>query len=176
MSSQDTFSQLDQAVLGISSGKILLQGKMECRHAALRLVDQAHRTLDILSYDLDAPIYNQAPFISALKNLAIRSRYSRIRILLQTNERVQKEGHRLIELWRRLTSVIEIRRPHKDYIDHPENFLLADESGYLQWDLMNRYEGSADFHAKLQTGRYADFFKEVWERSELDSELRHLHI
>jgi hypothetical protein len=176
MPNKDTHSKLDQAVLGISSGTILLQGQEACRHAALRLVDQAHRKLQILSYDLDAPIYDQAPFLAAVKNLAIRSRYSQIQILLQTNERVQKEGHRLIELWRRLTSVIEIRRPHPDYIDHPENFLLVDDCGYLQWDLMNRYEGSADFQAKLDTGRYADFFKEVWERSELDSDLRHLHI
>ncbi len=176
MADRETSSQLEQAVLGVSSGAILLHGQEMCRHAALRLTDQTQRRIEIFSYDLDAPIYNHTAFLIALKNLAVRSRYSQIRILLQTNERVQKEGHRLIELWRRLTSTIEIRRPHVDYLEHTENFLLADNTGYLQWDLYNRYEGSVDFYAKLKAERYSDFFAEVWERSEPDSELRHLHI
>ncbi len=176
MAGQETFSHLDQAVLGVSSGTILLHGQEMCRHAALQLANQAQRRIEIFSYDLDAPIYNHTTFLIAVKNLAVRSRHSQIRILLQTNERVLKEGHRLIELWRRLTSSIEIRHPHVDYLEHTENFFLADNTGYLQWDLSNRYEGSIDFYAKLKAERYSDFFAEVWERSEPDSELRHLHI
>jgi hypothetical protein len=176
MTEQDPTQLLDAAILGKSDGQIPLHGPSECRHAAQRLAEQARHKLFLFSYDLDAPVYDQAPFIEAAKNLAIRSPMSQIRILLQDNERVQKEGHRLVALWRRLTSKIEIRRPHPDYIDHPENFLLVDETGYLRWDLYDRYEGRADFHAMLDAGRYADFFQEVWERSEPDSELRRLHI
>jgi hypothetical protein len=176
MTDRDPIQLLDAAILGKSDGQIALHGPTECRHAAQRLVEQARHKLFLFSFDLDAPIYDQTPFLEAVKNLAIRTPMSQVRILLQDNEKPQKEGHRLIDLWQRLTSRIEIRRPHPDYIDHPENFLLVDETGYLRWDLYNRYEGRADFHAKMDAGRYANFFQEVWERSEPDSELRRLHI
>ncbi len=176
MAERDPIQLLDAAILGKSDGQIVLHGPTECRHAAQRLAEQARQKLFLFSFDLDAPIYNQEPFLAAVKNLAIRSPMCQVRILLQNNERVQKEGHRVVDLWRRLTSKIEIRRPHPDYIDHPENFLLVDDTGYLRWDLYDRYEGRADFHAKLDAGRFANFFQEVWERSEPDSGLRRLHI
>ncbi len=176
MNSTDVTERIEQATLGQSDGKLLVRNPDECRLAALRFALQAQNRVEIFSYDLDAPLYNTEPFIEALKQLALRSEHSRIRILLQDNGRVQKEGHRLIALWRRLTSRIELRRPHPDFIDHQKNFLLADGQGYLQWDLSHRYEGVADFHSPLQTRQYIEFFNDVWERSETDSQLRNLHI
>ncbi len=176
MNPTDVSGKIEQATLGQSGGKLLVRNREACRLAALRFAQQAQYRLDIFSYDLDAPLYNQESFIEALRHLAIRGERSRIRILLQDNSLAQKEGHRLITLWRRLPSRIELRRPHPDFIDHQENFLLADGAGYLQWELSHRYEGSADFHAPLQTRQYTEFFNEVWERSETDSQLRDLHI
>jgi hypothetical protein len=176
MNPSDASDRIEQAILGQSSDKIMVHGRKECGLAAQRFALQGQRQMDIFSYDLDAPLYNTEPFIKALKQLAIRSEHSRIRILLQDNSRVQKEGHRLLGLWRRLTSRIELRRPHPDFIDHPENFLLVDGHGYMQWNLSHRYEGVVNFHSPLQTRQYTEFFNEVWERSEPDSQLRDLHI
>ena len=99
-----------------------------------------------------------------------------IRILLQDNIRVQREGHRLVEMVRHLPSRIELRRPHADYIDHAENFLVVDGVGYIQRELYSRYEGVADFYAPLISQRLEDFFTEVWERSEPDTDLRRLSL
>ncbi len=118
MNSEESIELLAQSVLGSVSGKIVLPNMESCRLAAVRLATQAHHTLDIFSYDLDAAIYDQEPFIEAVKSLAISSPQTSIRILLQNNELVQREGHRLVQLWRRLSSKIELRRPHQDHIDH----------------------------------------------------------
>jgi hypothetical protein len=171
-----SLDSFDCAVLGESSGKLHLSGVTECREAALCLSRQATRSIYIFSYDLDSQIYNQGEFIEAVKNLAIRSEHSRIKILLQNNDKVQREGHRLIQLWRRLTSKIELRRPSPDYIDHTENFLLVDETGYLHRKLYTNYEAAVDFNSRFETNRFVMFFNEVWEQSEPDSELRNLHI
>ncbi len=82
----------------------------------------------------------------------------------------------MVQLWRRLTSKIEIRRPHPDYIEHPESFLLVDETGYLHHRFYTGYEAMVDFNSPLETRRLSGFFKEVWEQSEPDSDLRDLHI
>ena len=173
---EETLSAIQQGILGETSGKIALHGQEECYQTALTMLQQGRRQLDILSYDLDAPIYNREPFIEALKQLAIRSRYSQVRILLQNNERVQQDGHQIIKLWWRLTSKIEIRKIHHDYIEHPENFMLVDDVGYMQWSLYDRYVGTASFKGGLESAKYNELFHEIWEQSELDSELRHLHI
>lgn len=176
MTEDTKISSFDNAILGESSGQIHLNSIGECRDAALSLATQARRSIYIFSYDLDPQIYNQVDFLDAVKNLAIRSEHSRVKILLQNNERVQREGHRLIQLWRRLTSKIEIRKPDADHIDHLENFLLADETGYLLRRLYSDYEATATFNARLEAKQLCTFFNEVWEKSEPDSELRNLHI
>lgn len=176
MTNSDNLLLLNQAVLGESSNKLHLHCVSECRLAALNLANQAKRSIYIFSYDLDSQIYNHTDFLNAAKNLSIRSEYSRINILLQNNEKVQRDGHRLIQLWRRLTSKIEVRRPPADYINHSENFLLADETGYLHRKLHTDYEAIVDFNSRLEANKLSIFFNEVWEQSEPDSELRSLHI
>lgn len=176
MTENETTAILLDAVLGNTSGKVHLNSVEECRQAALSLASQATKSIYIFSHDLEPQIYNQVPFLDTVKALAIRSRQSCVRILLQDNEKVQREGHGLVQLWRRLTSKIEIRRPHPDYIDHPENFLVVDETGYLHLRFYTGYEATLDFNSRLEARRLSGFFNEVWEQSETDSELRNLHI
>ena len=169
-------SKIEQSVLGKTPGHILLSTKEQHREATTHLAAQAKRRLSLFTYDLDAPVYDQLSFLDAIKRLAIQSQHSKISILLQNNQLVQRNGHHLIRLMRQLPSRIELRRPHTDYIDHPENFLVADGAGYIQRELYTRYEGVADFYAPLEAHRLEDFFLEVWERSEQDSELRRLSL
>jgi hypothetical protein len=157
-------------------GRIALEGVNAFQQASWRMAAQVSRGIDILSHDLEARLYDQQPFLAAVKQLAIHSRFSRIRILLQSNEKVRQQGHRLVQLANRLPSRIEIRRPHPDYIDLPENFLIADVSGYIRRHRSNGYQGEADYRNRLQATQLSRLFNEIWERSEVDSTLRHLHL
>ncbi len=176
MTDGETTAVLQDAILGTTSGKSHLNTAEECQFAAFSLASQATKNIYIFSHDLEPRIYNQVPFLEAIKDLAISSSQTHIRILLQDNEKAQREGHRLVQLWRRLTSKIEIRRPHPDYINHPESFLVADETGYLHHRFYTSYEATVDFNSRLEAGKLSSFFNEVWEQSEPDSELRDLHI
>jgi hypothetical protein len=97
-------------------------------------------------------------------------------ILLQDGRSAVQNGHRIIELSRRLNSRIQIRRPPAEYLDFGETFLLADNSGYLQRPLYSRYEGTASFNNPGTTRRLKQYFMEVWEHSQPDVEMRRLHI
>ncbi|MES9873375.1 MAG: acyltransferase [Candidatus Sedimenticola sp. 6PFRAG7] len=173
---QNALEMIPQQVLGESSNRIILQSVEENRLATDHMVNQAKRHLDIFTYDFDAPIYNQQAFIDRVKQLATRSRESRVRILLQDNEKVQKQGHRFIELARRLPSVISIRRPHKDYRDLTENFLIVDETGFIHRDLYTQYDAEVEFNDRLVASKLSGFFNEIWEYSEPDIELRRLSL
>jgi len=153
-----------------------LKGVDEFRAHCLDFVEQAQRTLEILSYDLDAALYDRQPFLTAVKHLCLRSQFSRVRILLQNNTRVQKQGHRLVDLARRLPSSCEIRRPHPDYIDRQENFLVADQRAYIRWGLSNRYQGYAAPGNRLKAQHLSNLFDEIWQCSQADSDLRRLYL
>jgi hypothetical protein len=166
----------DAYQLGSTDVDLRVASSTDNRHAALALTEQAKRSLHIFTRDLDAPVYDQTPFIQAVSALATRSRYSRIQILVQNTERAIKNGHRLIELSRRLSSFIELRKPHHDYREYNQTFLIADEVGLLRRPIADRYDGTLNFKAPLAAREYVDFFNQVWERSDGDPDLQQLHI
>ncbi len=162
--------------LGDTDVELRVASSEDNRHAALALSRQARHALHIFTRDLDAPVYDQAPFIQSVSTLATRSRNSRIQILAQNTERAIQNGHRLIELGRRLSSFIELRIPHDDYREYNQAFLIADDAGLLRRPITDRYEGTLNFKAPLAAREYLQFFNQVWERSAGDPDLRQLLI
>jgi hypothetical protein len=95
---------------------------------------------------------------------------------LQDGRSAVQSGNRLIELARRLSSRIQIRRPPVEHRDFAATFLLADDSGYLQRPFHDRYEGTASFNKPDTNRRLKQSFMEVWEHSQPDAEMRRLHL
>ncbi|MCU7959526.1 MAG: hypothetical protein KZQ58_05910 [gamma proteobacterium symbiont of Bathyaustriella thionipta] len=173
-------SELEQNLqryqVGQSAGKLQLSSLSEVRDISCAMAAQCKRSLQIFSYDLDALVYDQDLFLNAVKNLILHSPLARVEILLQDNRSVIHNGHRLVELMRRVSSKIEIRKPQKDYIGQLANMLIVDHVAYVYREHFERYDATADFYAPLSIKQACDFFKRVWEQSERDSELRQLNI
>ncbi len=144
-------------------------------HAA-GMLRQARRDMALYTVDLDPPVFDQPPFIEAFKALALRSRFSRLRILLADPTLVLQRGHRLIELAQRLPSVIEIRRPGEAYQDHLENFLLVDDCGYLHRKSLESHTGIACYHNRHRVNRLMAIFDDAWENATPERELARLHL
>lgn len=148
----------------------------DSREAAIELAHKASRYLAIFTPDLEPIIYDRPGFVDAVKELALRSRFSRIRILVKDSNRAVKEGHRLANLAQRLSSYIEVRRLAGDYGAMTEAFLIADERGLLYRPLASRFEGIIDTDDRFQAREKLRLFDEMWERSTPDPELRRLGI
>lgn len=146
------------------------------RQAAVQLAGQARRSLAIFSRDLDPSIYNTQEFISAVQQLALRSRYSRIRIVVIDPVPAIKDGHRLIELTRRLSSYLEIRRPSEDHAKLAEAYLISDDTGLLYRPIASRYEGYADPHIPFEARNRLQQFDDLWESAEPEPEFRRLGL
>lgn len=158
--------------LGVTAGEIELLTREDNQRVALALSEQARLSLDLYSRDLEPLLYDNDAFYEAVKQLALSSPRSRVRILLADSSLVVKRGHRLLRLAQRLSSSIEIRKPHSDYKEFNQTFLLADARGYLHRFHSDRYEGNADFNAPLKARELGNFFTEVWDKSLPDPELR----
>ncbi len=165
-----------QCVLAQTAGTLEFSDVRELRDISTHMLGQARRQVLIFSRDLDASVFDQQLFLDAVKQLALSSQHARIQVLLQDNSKAIKDGHRLVELARRLSSAIELHKPHPDHLQQPENFMLVDNSGFVYRKLASRYQGIASFHDPLENHRLVEFFREMWEYSEPDPELRRLHI
>ncbi len=146
-----------------------------CRAATLKILAHCKRDLAIYTRDLDPAILDQADAIEALRQIALRSKAS-IRVLVQDTARAVQVDHRLIELVRRLPSVMSIRKPQHDDLQFTGAFIATDQHSYLERQNADAFECEGDLHHIGRHGQLLRYFNEVWERSEPASELRRLSI
>ncbi|WP_303908697.1 DUF7931 domain-containing protein [Thiohalomonas denitrificans] len=148
----------------------------ENRQIARSMAEQAGRTIHIFTTDLDPAVFNQVDFIEAIARMARSHSRARVSVLVQDSAKAVNRGHRLVELARRLSSRVEIRKPVAEYSDLKETFMVADGRGYFHRIQPDRYEGQARFHDPLQCREYVQRFDEIWQRSHGDRELRRVHL
>lgn len=144
--------------------------------AAVEVAKVARRALRLLSYDLEPQIYGEPEFIEAVRAIATSGRFASVRVLVQDSARAARDGHRLVELARRLPTFIELRKPHTDHRGLIEAYLVADERALLYRKQADRYEGFVDVDDPLQARRLVREFDQVWGRATPDPELRRLGL
>ena len=167
---------LENLKLGDSDQRIRLEYREENRSAALALASQARRTIEIFSWDLEPDVFDDPPFIEAIKQLAISRRKVLIRILVQDSSKAVKLGHRLPYLAQRIPSKIQIRKPSSEYRDFRQSFLIADSIGMLRRPLHDRFDGELNFKDPMNAKEKLNFFNKVWASAETDPYLKRLSI
>ena len=163
--------------LGETSGPHVIDGIEQIGQASLLLAQQTSRVLLIRANTLRQQIYERPAFVEAVKQLAIRNSRTKIRILVSDIEPIKKNGHRLVELTQRLSSSIEIRVGAKDWAGDTRSFMLADECGYVlrpRW--FDLHGCTVDFNNRYEAKKLGEFFQEVWDQSQADSNLRQLSL
>ena len=139
---------------------------------AVRLCDSARRHICILSPRLDHRVFDQADLVYALSGLARRGPQSEIRILVANPEPIIQRGHRLLELARRLPSVLQL---HK-LAEHPswrgETLVLRDNDGALVKPLETDQQAFYEPDSRARCSQYSELFNELWRRSSPDINFR----
>ncbi|GAB6044126.1 DUF7931 domain-containing protein [Endothiovibrio diazotrophicus] len=169
-------ARFDEYTIGEDSGPLRLARREENAAAAARLATAARRSLHLFTRDLDPHLYNRPEFLDEVRRLALGGRRARVEVLVLDSRRAVLDGHRLIELGRRLSSFIELRKLHGDYGERLETFLIADERGLLYRRQADLFEGKVDFNAPAEAAQLLRLFSEAWSKSHPDPELRHLGI
>jgi hypothetical protein len=162
--------------LGVDDIEFALQTREQVCDMAQTLANQARRELLLYTEDMEPVIFDQQPFLDAVGRLAREHQDAHVWILVEDSRKTVQQGHRLIELARRLSSNIQFRRPPPQYLNYGKTFLLCDSTGYFYRPLAGRYEGTANFNNPGQTVVLRKYFMEVWEQSQTDEEMRRLHL
>jgi len=159
--------------LGVDSGRFAVHDRPAL---ALDLARQARRHLRILSNSLDRETYDNAEFASALSALVRQHRSTDIRLLVVDSRPLVQRGHHLLELQRRLSSRIPLRRVTGEPALIQENYLLADRRGILCYTVKEPEQAWGDYSNGPVAENYTVQFDELWNRAVEDPDLRVLNL
>jgi hypothetical protein len=148
----------------------------ENRLVATCMTRQSIRFLDIISRQLDPSILNTPEFIEAVREMIIKKRRPRIRIIVFEPDTIVRHGHHLLDLAARHSSFIELRKASNEFHGYNEFLLVADETAYLHRNNASRYEATANFNDRRQSKFYLDNFEIMWNLGSPDQNLRPLKL
>ena len=162
--------------IGENNELIHLESREDNRLITTSMAQKCRRLLDIISRNMYPPIFNTPEFVDALRQLIIKKRRPRVRIIVFVPEAIVRNGHQLIELTGRYSSFIEIRKASTEFNNYNEFLLVADETAYLHRNSSARYEATANFNDRKQSKLYLDNFMTMWNMSGQDPNLRQMNL
>lgn len=166
-----------ESVLGKTSGAHVVGGLSELQALSCHMASQCRRDLRIYVQRLSREVYEQPCFLEAAKSLAIRHANAQVSILVADTEHIRTNGHRLLELSRKLPSSVQIRRRSEEFSYDLRSFMLADDCGFVLrpiWYELN--DATESFNDRYKVRLLKDDFVRIWEQSEADPALRQLSI
>jgi hypothetical protein len=167
---------LDDCVLGEPSPLYSVSQLSENLAAVERLLEQSRNSIDIYTHMLDHRVFDQSAVLEAIRRMVVENPRASVRILVREPHLMIAQGHRILELMRRLTSYIDIRKAHQHYAQIQRSFVIADQRGYLYKETDERYEGIVSFNDPAQSREWLNFFNEAWDHSQAITDFRRLHI
>lgn len=153
------------------------EGLSAATQATLELVRSARRELWLHTRDLDPALLGQAEVVEAFKQFAIAGRGGVVQVILLEPVSVQGQGHPLLGLAQRMSSVFQLRTPTEDLDQqYPSGYLANDRDGYLFRPLASRWEGDWSPALPARTRQLVEHFGRAWERARPCTEFRALGI
>lgn len=143
---------------------------------AVDLCKSASRYICILSPALDHAVFDNAALSAALSDLVRVSRQTRVRILVNDKRAIVSRGHRLLALYRRLPSSVQLHvlSEHPDW--NGETFVVRDRSGVLYKPGGSEHQAFLEADSRASAARYLELFDDLWRFSAEDHDLRMLSV
>lgn len=160
--------------LGETHEDILCHSVEEQAELARSLLIQAERQVDILTHEFAPQVYDNEACFEAFEDFALRSRHSRVRVLVLSPRTVASKGHRILELGKRLNSYFQFRCPSERYQYLSQSFLVVDGIGVLYQPYQDSYRAHGNFCDAANARSLLALFNEIWMEAEEDTYLRNL--
>jgi hypothetical protein len=138
----------------------------EIRAAVVELLESARHEFVLVNPALDGGLWNSAALGSALSHLATRHAHNRIRLVIEDTEHMLAACTRLVELARRLSDQIQIRRLGEVHHGLSEMFAVADRDGCLVQNEVSILDATLDLGAPRIAAPLVRRFNEIWDAAE----------
>jgi len=142
-----------------------------------RIAAQARHRLSIFSLDGDPALLGRLEFATEVQRVALSGRGALVRLLLRDTRRMARDGHRLLELSRRLPSFVEIRQVDVDESGLDDDAFVLDDSGGWYWQPRpDSTHAEASLHDPGRAAELSTRFEHHWQRAQPDPALRRLGL
>ena len=142
------------------------QTRESLRAATLDLVRAARHELEIVAPALDATLWNSAAMGEALAGFVAGHARNRARFVVEDTEHMLATCTRLVELARRFSDLLLIRRLGEVHHGLSSMFAVADREGCLVQQDVAAVDGTFDLGAPRLAAPYRRRFEEIWDASE----------
>jgi hypothetical protein len=143
---------------------------------AASLCENASRYVCILSPQLDHAAFDNNALVDALSALSRRSRQTQVRILINDSRPVITQGHRLLQLAKRIPSTVHMRKLQEHPQWNNETVVIRDRDGVLYKPGDSAHNAFYEPNSRASTRRHLELFEELWRFSVEDDELRSLTL
>lgn len=136
------------------------------RAAAMELVTSARHEVLICAPILEAAYFNRSDLAQTLGQFVARRIGNRIRIVVENGEHMLQADVRLVELARRFSDLIVIRRLGEQHHGLAELFIVADGTSSLHQSDISTVDAICDFDVPRLAEPLARRFETYWAASE----------
>ena len=143
---------------------------------AIDLIGLARAEIILFSQGLDRRVYGSDAFIEPLQTFLLQHQRARLRVIVHTPAQTMRNGHRLVELGRRLSSRIEFRELLPERKLAAKEFLVADEVALLIRETPDQLEARYAAHAPMLARDQKREFETWWQESPPATEFRDLKL
>lgn len=154
----------------------LLDGTPDFREYSKQLVEQARRSIAILTQDLDAPVYADPEFVQQLSNFVRSSRNTQVQILIKNTKPAIETAHALSRFAQRLSSKILIRKMTVEPNNKEMGFMLGDTDKLLYKNDDALHRGFFNSAAASEIKSLREEFNYLWQYGELEPEFQLFHL
>ncbi|HEC83779.1 MAG TPA: hypothetical protein ENI48_00835 [Thioploca sp.] len=165
---------VDKYILGETEEEFLCVSDEDNQKIAVAMIQQAELELDILSRDFDPAVYDNHECCEAIEDLALRSRHSRIRILLHETRKASQHSHLVIHLGRRLGSLMQFRNVAETHKHIPDTFMIVDGIGIMLRPHTDTLAATVNFKDRPKVKKLSKLFEKLWEDAEPDPNTRYM--
>ena len=132
----------------------------------LQVIHGARHELLICSPALDVALFNSATLSDALSRFLAGRAQNRARIVVEDTEHMLSSCARLVEVARRLSDLLRIRRLGEMHHGMTELFVVADRESCLRQPDIGRINATLDMATPRLAAPLARRFDEIWDASE----------
>lgn len=135
------------------------------RMAAIDLIASARHEVLICAPMLDAAFFNRSDLAQGLGQFIARRAGNRMRIVVEDTEHMLQANVRLVELTRRFSDLILIRRLGEQHHGLAEMFIVVDKASSLHQSDIASVEATCDFYTPSLADPLARRFEAYWDAS-----------
>lgn len=142
-----------------------IQGHKEAREAITSLMGQARRQVCVFAPYLDSYLFNNFAVASALKALATQHRSNQVRFLVERGQQALHDNIRIIELCRRLSGFVKLRKVCDMHVGIREMFVIADDACYILQQDLDKPLWMVNTNARSETILLTRRFNNMWQHA-----------